>query len=50
MLRAAQARVFFFDFADFTVDLLARGSGKGVEEFLEALGLAEFASEELLDV
>ena len=45
MLGAAQARVFFFDFADLTVDLVARGVGQGIEEFLEAFGLAEFAGE-----
>jgi hypothetical protein len=43
VLGAAQARVFFFDFADRVVDMAARGLGKGVEEFLEAFGLAEFA-------
>src|ERR1700739_797329 len=49
VLRAAQARLFFFDFADFAVDLVARGVGKGIEEFLEAFGLAEFAGEERVD-
>jgi len=49
MLRAAQARLFFFDFADLAVDLLARGFGEGVEEFLEAFGLAEFTGEERVD-
>jgi hypothetical protein len=45
VLGAAQARLFFFDFADLAVDLVARGFWQGVEEFLEALGLAEFAGE-----
>jgi hypothetical protein len=49
VLGTAQARVFFFNFADFTVDLVARGFGKGVEEFQEALGLAEFAGEDGVD-
>jgi hypothetical protein len=49
VLGAAQARFFFFDFADFTVDLVARGFGEGVEEFLEALGLAEFSGEDGVD-
>jgi hypothetical protein len=40
---AAQARFFFFDLADLAVDLLARAFGKGIEEFLEAFGLTEFA-------
>jgi hypothetical protein len=35
----------FFDFADLSVDLVTRGFGEGIEEFLEALGLAEFAGE-----
>jgi hypothetical protein len=45
-LRAAQARLLFFDLADFTVDLVARGFGEGIEEFLEALRLAEFTGED----
>jgi hypothetical protein len=49
MLRAAQARLFFFYFADFSVDLVARGFGQGIEEFLEAFGLAEFAGESEVD-
>ena len=49
VLRAAQARLFFFDFADLAVDLAARGFGKGIEKFLEAFGLAEFAGEERVD-
>lgn len=49
VLRAAQARVFFFYFADFMVDLVARGFRQGVEKFLEAFGLAEFAGEERVD-
>ncbi len=49
VLRAAQARLFFFDFADLAVDLVARGFGKGVEKFLEAFGLAEFAGEDGVD-
>lgn len=49
MLRAAQARFFFLDFADFAVDLLARGLGEGVEKFLEPFGLAEFAGEKRVD-
>jgi hypothetical protein len=49
VLGAAQARLFFFNFADFAVDLLARGFGKGVEKFLEAFGLAEFAGEDGMD-
>src|SRR6185437_13194691 len=49
VLRPAQARVFFFYFADFTVDLLARGLGKGSEKFLKAFGLAEFAGEGGMD-
>jgi hypothetical protein len=39
VLGATQARLFFFDFADFAVDLVARGVGQGVEKFLEAFGL-----------
>jgi hypothetical protein len=38
VLSAAQACLFFFHFADFTVNLLARGFGQGIEKFLEALG------------
>ena len=49
MLRAAQARLFFFYFADFTVNLLARGFGQGIEKFLEAFGLAEFTGEDGMD-
>ena len=49
VLCAAQARLFFFDFADLAVDLVARGFWKGVEEFLKALGLAEFAGEDGMD-
>jgi hypothetical protein len=49
VLRAAQARFFFFHFADFTVDLVTRGFGKGIEEFLEAFGLAEFAGKNGVD-
>jgi hypothetical protein len=49
VLGAAQARLFFFDFADLTVDLVARGFGQGVEEFLEAPGLAEFAGKNGVD-
>ena len=49
VLRATQARLFFFDFADFTIDLLARGFGQGSEEFLEAFGLAEFEGEGWVD-
>jgi hypothetical protein len=49
VLGAAQARLFFLDLADFPVDLLARGFGKGIEEFLEAFGLAKFAGEDRVD-
>jgi hypothetical protein len=49
VLRAAQARLFFFDLADLAVDLVARGFRKGVEEFLEAFGSAKFAGEEGVD-
>jgi hypothetical protein len=49
MLGTAQARLFFFDFSDFTVNLLARGFGQGIEEFLEAFGLAELANENRMD-
>jgi len=49
VLGTAQARLFFFDFADFAVDLVARGFGEGIEEFPEALGLAEFAGESWVD-
>lgn len=49
MLGAAQARLFFFDFADLAVDLVARGFWKGVEKFLQAFGLAEFAGENGVD-
>jgi len=48
-LGATQARLFFFDFADLAVDLVARGFGQGVEEFLEAFGLPEFACERGVD-
>jgi len=37
LLSAAQARLFFFDFANGVVELIAGGVGKGVGEFLEAL-------------
>jgi hypothetical protein len=50
MLSTAEARVFFFDFADGVVDMLARGVRKGSEEFLQAFGLAEFAGECGVDV
>jgi hypothetical protein len=49
VLRAAQACLFFFDFSDLAVDLVARGFGKGVENFLEAFGLAELAGENGVD-
>jgi hypothetical protein len=49
VLGAAQARLFLFDFADLAVDLVARGFGQGIEEFLEAFGLAEFAGENGVD-
>ena len=49
VLGATQARVFFFDFANFAVDLVARGFGQGVEEFQEAFGLAEFTGESGMD-
>jgi len=49
VLGASQARLFFFDFAYFTVDLAARGFRKGVEKFLKAFGLAEFAGEGGMD-
>jgi hypothetical protein len=49
VLRAAQARLFFFDFADLAVDMVPRGFGQGIEEFLERLGLAEFAGENGVD-
>jgi hypothetical protein len=49
VLRATQARLFFFDFADLAVDLVARGFGEGIEKFLEAFGLAEFAGEDRVD-
>ena len=49
MLRAAQARVFFFDFADGVVDMLARGFGKGIKKIPETFGLAEFAGEKRVD-
>jgi len=49
VLRAAQTCVFSFDFADFAVDLVARGFGEGIEEFPEALGLAEFEGESWVD-
>lgn len=49
MLGAAEARFFFFDAADGVIDMLARGFGKGIEKFLKALGLAEFASESGMD-
>jgi hypothetical protein len=34
MLRAAQARLFFFNFADLAVDLVARGVGERVEKLV----------------
>lgn len=49
VLGAAQARFFLFDFADGVIDFAARGFGKGVEEFLETFGLAEFAGEGGMD-
>jgi hypothetical protein len=49
MLGTAQARLFSFHFADFTVNLLARGCGEGIEKFLETLGLAKFAGENGVD-
>jgi len=49
VLRAAQARLFFFDFADLAVDLVARGFRKGIEKFPEAFGLAEFTGEQRVD-
>jgi hypothetical protein len=49
VLRAAQARLFFFDFADLAVDLVARGFGKGIEKVLQAFGLAKFTSENRVD-
>jgi hypothetical protein len=49
MLRTAQARLFFLNFADLAVDLVARGFGEGVEKFLETSGLAEFAGERRVD-
>jgi hypothetical protein len=49
VLGATQARLFSFNFADLAVNLVARGYGKGVEEFLEAFGLAEFAGEDGVD-
>jgi hypothetical protein len=49
VLGASQARLFFFDFADLAVDLVARGFGESVKEFLEAFGLAEFAGEDGMD-
>jgi hypothetical protein len=50
MLSTAEPRVFFFDFADSVVNMLARGVGKGIEEFLQAFGLAEFAGEDGVDI
>jgi len=50
VLGAAQARLFFFYFADLAVDLVTRGFGQGIEEFLEAFGLAEFAGEDGMDI
>jgi hypothetical protein len=50
VLGAAFPSVFFFDFADRVVDLVARGFGQGVKEFLKALGLAEFAGEGWVDI
>jgi hypothetical protein len=49
VLCSAHARLFFFYFADFSVDLVARGFGQGVEKFLEAFRVAEFAGEDGVD-
>ena len=49
VLGTAQACLFFFDFADLAVDLMARGFRKGVEKFLEAFGVAELAGESGVD-
>lgn len=49
MLCAVQARLFFFDFTDLAVNLVPRGFGQGVEKFLQAFGLAEFAGKERMD-
>jgi hypothetical protein len=49
VLGSAQARFFFFDFADLAVDLVARGFWQGIEKFLEAFGLAELAGEDGMD-
>jgi hypothetical protein len=49
VLRAAQARLFFFDFANLAVDLAARGFGKGIEKLLETFGLSEFSGEQGMD-
>jgi len=46
VLCPALACFFFFDFADLAVNLVARGFGEGVKEFLEAFGLTEFADED----
>jgi hypothetical protein len=46
VLGAAQTRLFFFDFADLAIDLMARGFGEGIEKFLKAFGLAEFTGED----
>jgi len=45
VLRAAQARLFVFDFADLAVNLVARGIGKRVKKNLKAFGLAKLAGE-----
>jgi hypothetical protein len=45
VLGSAKACLFFFYFSDLAVDLLARGFRQGIEEFMEAFGLAEFAGE-----
>lgn len=50
VLGAAEARFFFFHFAELAVNLVARGFGQGAKEFLEAFGLAEFAGEGGMDV
>jgi hypothetical protein len=43
LLKPAEAGFFFLDAADGVVDMAARGFGKGIEKFLQAFGLAEFA-------
>jgi hypothetical protein len=49
MLSTTETRVFLFDFSDGVVNMLAGGVGKGIEEFLQAFGLAEFAGEERVE-